>query len=141
MKVVVDTNVVIPAMLWGGKPHEVLERIERGRDIAFVTREILQELYDVLHRPKFAAALSNAGVDPADILRWTVGHFALIVPRPLTRVPGLSDQRDYKFLACAAACRADVLITGDKKHLIPLRRWRTTRIVSPETYHKRARKK
>lgn len=139
MKVVVDTNIVISGMLWGGKPYEILARIERGQDIAFVTREILQELYDVLHRPKFAAALANAGVMPGDILRWVVKHFALIVPGPVTLRTRLRDERDHKFIACAVACRADYLITGDRKHLIPLRRWRTTRIVSPETYLKRSR--
>ena len=41
---------------------------------------------------------------------------------------------DAKVLACAFAGKADVIVTGDKKHLLPLKRYRGIPIVSPAEF-------
>ncbi len=52
MKIVCDTNVLISALLWGGTPGRILDRIEAGLDTLYTSRLLLQELEDVLNYPK-----------------------------------------------------------------------------------------
>lgn len=140
MIIVLDSNVILSGILWGGPPARVLERVELGMDKAFTSRSMLRELDAVLKRPKFRRPLEKAGVSRQDILRWTIVHTTLIVPKPLSGpgVPG--DPGDDKFLACAESGRADYLITGDVQHLIRLGRWGRTRIVTPQAYLKKVEK-
>jgi predicted nucleic acid-binding protein len=55
MKIVVDANIFISAFFWGGNSRAVLERIITGIDELFITKEILDEINDVIMRPKFHA--------------------------------------------------------------------------------------
>ncbi|OHB80557.1 MAG: putative toxin-antitoxin system toxin component, PIN family [Planctomycetes bacterium RBG_16_55_9] len=51
--IVLDTNVLISALLFGGPPREILERIVAGAVDCSLSPSILDELKDVLQRPKF----------------------------------------------------------------------------------------
>jgi predicted nucleic acid-binding protein len=54
MKVVIDTNVVVSAVVWGGVPGEVLEFVIANEEIQWcVSEQILVEYSGVLSRPKF----------------------------------------------------------------------------------------
>ncbi|MDR2232242.1 MAG: putative toxin-antitoxin system toxin component, PIN family [Tannerella sp.] len=53
MKLVLDTNIFISSFFWGGNPRKIMTRIIDGKDILFVTAEILQEIFSVMSRPKF----------------------------------------------------------------------------------------
>ncbi|MDR0638087.1 MAG: hypothetical protein LBG27_04160 [Spirochaetaceae bacterium] len=55
MKIVVDANIFIFAFFWGGNPRTILERVIAGIDELFLTKEILDEINDVIRRPKFHA--------------------------------------------------------------------------------------
>jgi len=45
-----------------------------------------------------------------------------------------ADPADAKILACAVAGKADVIVTGDKRHLLPLKKYRGIPIVSPAEF-------
>ncbi|MFQ5865370.1 MAG: putative toxin-antitoxin system toxin component, PIN family, partial [bacterium] len=51
--VVMDTNVLVSALLWNGIPHEILKLVKVGKVKLFVTIEILNEIEEVLNRDKF----------------------------------------------------------------------------------------
>ncbi|MGR3176578.1 MAG: putative toxin-antitoxin system toxin component, PIN family [Candidatus Anammoxibacter sp.] len=53
MKLVLDTNVLISALFWQGTPHEILISIKKGTFALYITPVLLDELKDVLSRPKF----------------------------------------------------------------------------------------
>jgi len=55
MKIVLDANIFVSAFFWGGKPRKVLERVIEGIDELFFTKEILDEVVEVMGRPKFHA--------------------------------------------------------------------------------------
>ncbi|GMO48200.1 MAG: hypothetical protein Pg6C_10660 [Treponemataceae bacterium] len=55
MKIVLDANIFISSFFWGGNPRTIFERIIAGTDELFVTKEILNEIEDVMERPKFHA--------------------------------------------------------------------------------------
>jgi putative PIN family toxin of toxin-antitoxin system len=108
MRVVVDTNVVVSAILRDRLPEKVLLFIIRQPDFEWVaSSEILTEYSEVLHRPKFA--LPDSLLSEWDerfrsaIAEWPV-EISVSFPR---------DVKDAKFLACALAADADFLITGD----------------------------
>jgi uncharacterized protein len=44
MRIVVDTNVFISALLWGGKPQQILKIAEEGKIKLIVSEEIRAEL-------------------------------------------------------------------------------------------------
>jgi putative PIN family toxin of toxin-antitoxin system len=109
MRVVVDTNVVISAILRDRRPEKVLLFIVSRPDFEWVASpEILAEYREVLRRPKFAL--------PADLLSKWEGRFrSAIAEWPVEMsVPFPRDTKDAKFLACALAANADFLVTGDR---------------------------
>ncbi len=123
-KVVFDTNIFVSAILFGGNPKEILE-IAKSQEIQLITsREILLELAKKLHE-KFAWNQ----VDVKDTIEG-IGIFAKVV-RPIKRFHKIKqDPSDNKVLECAREGSADFIISGDKRHILPLKRFGRTRIVS-----------
>jgi uncharacterized protein len=108
MRVVVDTNVVVSAILRDRLPEKLLLFIISQPDFEWVASpEILKEYSEVLHRPKFAL--------PDSLLsEWDERFRSAIAEWPVEiSVPFPRDAKDAKFLACALAADADFLITGD----------------------------
>lgn len=108
MKVIIDTNVVVSAVLKDRIPEEIILFIVKNSDFDWiVSSEILGEYRQVLRRPKFKL--------PEEIIRkWDTAFetFAHLVKVDLA-VNFPRDQKDAKFLACALATNAEFLITGD----------------------------
>lgn len=111
-RLVLDTNVVISAILWGGKPAELLALAGEGDVRLSTSRVLLDELRDVLERPKLAKAVQASGLSSPGILADYRRLTTLVRPAPLEH--GLSrDPDDDHVIACAIAARADFLVTGD----------------------------
>ena len=109
MRVVVDTNVVISAILRDRRPEKVLLFIVSRPDFEWVASpEILAEYREVLRRPKFAL--------PENLIsRWDDRFRSAIAEWPVEiSVSFPRDAKDAKFLACALAADADFLVTGDR---------------------------
>ena len=127
MRVVFDTNVLVAALVFpGGRGEEALQRILEERDELFTSRAILDELLGVLAR-KFARdaeALSHAAVFLAEVST---------LVKPARRVKVLRDDPDNRILECAAAGRADLVVTGDEA-LLALGEYQGVRIVRLAEY-------
>jgi putative PIN family toxin of toxin-antitoxin system len=125
LRAVLDTNVLISALLFpGGSPESVLrlvfeERLETATSVALLT-----ELKGVLGR-KFG---------------WDDGRIQAAI-RPLLQVASVVDPSetvtdisvdpaDNRVLEAAAAADAETIISGDR-HLLSLRQWRQVRILTP----------
>lgn len=132
MRVVFDTNVVVSASFWRGAPFECLAAWAQGRCQAVVSPMMLAEYHETTDelrleypRPSYvdwATALTDAAV--------------LVFPSE--RATGATrDPADEMVLECAQAAEADYIVTGDKKHLLPLRVFRGIRIVSPADFRRR----
>jgi putative PIN family toxin of toxin-antitoxin system len=129
MRVVVDTNVVVSAILRDRLPEKVLLFIVARPDFEWVASpEILAEYRAVLRRPKFA--LPNSVLSQWDerfdsaIAEWPV-EIPVSFPR---------DVKDAKFLACALAAGADFLVTGDRD-FTEARKLGRTKIVSVSQFN------
>jgi putative PIN family toxin of toxin-antitoxin system len=109
MNVLVDTNVLISAVIRDRLPQRVIDEIV-SRDAWFwiVTAEIEKEYREVLARPKF-------NVPDGIQLSWRAFIEAVTVRVEPSSHPAFPrDPKDEIFIAAALASDADYLITGDK---------------------------
>lgn len=68
MRIVIDTNVLISALLWHGSPHTLLKHVRNDAATLFTSPVLIAELDAVLQRRKFGRALKNAGTTRKRIL-------------------------------------------------------------------------
>ena len=124
MRVVLDTNVIVSALNFPGNERLVLELALRGRFELCLSRFILEEVAGVLTR-KFDWDEERA----AQVLQG-IENAAIVIDPP--RLPELIEggHADNRILECAAAASADYLVTGDRRHLLPLGEHRGAGIVN-----------
>ncbi|HMP72514.1 MAG TPA: putative toxin-antitoxin system toxin component, PIN family [Kiritimatiellia bacterium] len=134
MKLVLDSNVILSGLIWGGKPYQILQRIDAGLDLLFTSRDLLVELERVLGYPKFKRYLEPLGLSASTLLVWVVEHSALILPRRIIPPVIQVDPSDNCLLECAWSAGVDYLVTGDKRHLLPLKKWKNIQIVDAAMY-------
>ena len=130
MRIVLDTNVVLSALLWRGTPHRLLEaiRVQPNAQL-FTSAVLLAELADVLSRPMAATRLALIGRSLQDVLAdYTIT--ADVVTPPATPAVIAADPDDDHVIAAAVAARADLLVSGDR-HLLALGTHLGIRIVTP----------
>ena len=129
MRVIVDTNVVVSAVLRDRLPEKVLLFILARPDFEWVgSAEILKEYRQVLRRPKFKLADSV-------LLKWEEWFRLSVTELPVeVSVSFPRDVTDAKFLACALAVEADFLITGDRD-FTEARKIGRTKIISVSQFH------
>lgn len=129
MRAVLDTNVVVSALLWGGTPERLIEAAGEGPLELFTSGPLLAELAGILTRPKFAALLRRRTLSAADILA-RYRELAETVEVAALSEAALRDPDDAVVLACAAAARADVIVSGDGD-LLALATFRDIPILTP----------
>jgi putative PIN family toxin of toxin-antitoxin system len=120
VRIVLDTNVVMSALLWRGTPFRLLEAIQQRSDCQlFSSAALLEELADVLTRPSATKRLALIDKTAASVLADYVEVIELIAPTEVPRVvPG--DIDDDQVIAAAVTAQADLIVSGDRKHLLPL---------------------
>lgn len=97
---------------------------------AFTSAALLVELADVLGRDHLAALVARLSTTPAELV---YGYSKLVRLVTVATVPRavLADPDDDQVLACALAARADLIISGDRKHLLPMKTYQRIAIVTP----------
>ena len=115
-RLVLDTNVFVSAILFGGKPGRIISAIQGGKGRLLLSAPVLKEYVRVLAYPKFE-------LSPADIRRLVQDE---LIPRsePVrvsTKVRVIrEDPSDDKFLELAIDGKADFIISGDR-HILALK--------------------
>ena len=118
MRVVLDSNILIGALITKGTPPDRLYQAWLRAEIELVTSTAqMAEMVDVLARPRMQKFID---ADEAAAIVENIGTRAVIVDRP--PVVQLSpDPKDNPILAAAVAGKADLIVSGDKKHMLALR--------------------
>jgi len=132
MRVVVDTNVIISAVLWLGTPHRIIELAEQKRITLCMTQPMLDELREVLERRKFRRYLQARQTSVEEILSLLVPLIELY-PSIGTVDVKLNDPDDAIFLICAVNANAAYLVSGDD-HLLRLKQLEKIIIVNPSDF-------
>jgi putative PIN family toxin of toxin-antitoxin system len=128
LKVVLDTNVLISAILFGGKPRKILEKAIHGEIRLCLSEPILEELSGVLRRSKFDYSLEKVQTLLTELT--SIADF--VNPSQIIRLV-LEDPDDNRILECAVEAKASYIITGDF-HLLKLSRYRDIEIVNAFTF-------
>ena len=129
MRLVLDTNIVISALLWKGSPHDLFAVVRGRRDIAlYSSPKLLAELADVLSRAKLARVVSSSTQSPETLMGRYVSLVGIVVPVSVPPVVA-ADPDDDHVLACALAAQADLIVSGDS-HLLRLGEYQSIPIVT-----------
>ena len=121
MRLVLDTNVVMSALLWRGAPYRLLKAIAQQPRVQLCSSSaLLEELADVLNRPSAAKRLALIGRTAREVLADSVEVIELVEPVSVPRVV-VGDADDHQVIAVVVAAQADLIVSGDRKHLLPLR--------------------
>ena len=128
MKVVLDTNVVVSAILFGGTPRIILEAAFEGAIQAFISDQMIEELESVLTRPRFGLnkrIVQNIINEITNIAEW-------IEPKRSCKIIK-DDPSDDMMLDCAIEAKVDCIVTGDN-HLLALNEFEGIAIVTPKVF-------
>ncbi len=125
MKVVIDTNVLVSAVIRHRLPEQVLRWCLGNESVSWlVSSAIMAEYVKVIRRPRFA-------LPPELIGWWSELLLSDTLMTPITAAPDFArDTKDACFLACAGTNGVDFLITGDADFTEALALLPTVRIVS-----------
>ena len=132
VRVVMDTNVYVSGLLWTGLPHDLLSVAETGQLVLVTTSAILEEVREVLARPKFAARMRTLSTS-VDELMESLLSLVQVIQEPKVIQVVLRDPDDDKFVACALAARVRWIISGDD-HLVSVGRYKNMRMVTPQQF-------
>ena len=124
LRVVLDTNIYISAILFAGKPEDIIKLVREGIVEVLISEAIILEIAEVLRRKFGWESWQISRV--IDDIRETA---TLTIPQQIISL--LEDDDDNRVLECAVEGGADYIITGDKRHLLPLKEYEGIRIVSP----------
>lgn len=123
MRVVLDTNVLVSALVGHGRPRHLLIRLFEGHEIVS-SKQMLAELGDVLSRRKFGFTRNQLKEFLLIMVKGSIVATIIEIPEIIAE-----DPNDNVVLATALEGEAEYIISGDK-HLLRLREHRGIRIVS-----------
>lgn len=128
MRIVLDTNVLISGVFFGGVPGRILDAWGDHRIQLVVSAEILDEYQRVGQE----LGTQYAGVSLEPFLG-LLAVAAECIEAPALSPPVCSDPDDDKFLACATAAGVAIVVSGDKD-LFEHSGWRGIRVLRPRQF-------
>jgi hypothetical protein len=131
IRVVLDTNVLVSALLFKTTLSKVIDLWQSGAIIPVISKDTFQELQTVLAYPKFALTQDEIRA----MLEQEILPFFEVID-VVEEVKGIcQDLADDKFLACALAASAEYLVSGDKA-LTDLKQYKSVKIIKPSEFLK-----
>jgi putative PIN family toxin of toxin-antitoxin system len=128
MRIVVDTNVIVSALLSpNGRANWTLVYLAQGKYVFLYSQSSLDEIVDVLSRPRTNRGLIKESDvrEVMELLKFRGEEVFLMTP-----IRVCDDPDDDKFLAIAVDGKADYIVSGDKKHLLSLNPFQGIPIIS-----------
>lgn len=128
IKVVLDTNIIIPGLFWQGNPRKILDLAREGKIRALSSKEMVEELIKVLSYKRFS-------LDKEDIIYFVIDY------KTYTKEVGVkeyvseikADPFDNIFLTCAVNGKASYIVSGDH-HLLDLGEYKGIKILSARKF-------
>ena len=129
MRVVLDTNVFISAVL-GGRLGIIIDEWKAGKFTLIVTDAIAREYLDVINRPKFK--IPQAEIVAATDYLLQIAEFVTSQEKIEVIV---ADITDNKFLEAAIAGKVNFIVSGDN-HLLELKSFREIPVITAKEFIK-----
>lgn len=130
--VVLDTNIFISAVLYGGNPRRILDLAVSERIEVYISLVLLDELRRVL-KEKFSLSSFEVSMVIDEIK-----DFAEIIEPKVKLKVIKGDPSDNRVLECALQAKVDYIVSGDK-HLLNLRNFGGIKIVNPAKFLKQTK--
>jgi len=129
-RVVLDTNVYISAILFGGTPEKIRKLSKERKIELLISEAIIAEVAEVL-RKKFNWESWQISQIINDIRKTAT----LVIPHQTLSVVK-KDEDDNRILECGVEGKAQYIISGDKRHLLSLKQYQGIKILSPANFLK-----
>lgn len=128
LKVVFDTNVYLSAIVFGGNPRRCLELARKEEFTLFSSKAILLELAKILQNKFFWSHKETQ-----EVIKGLAVFTKVILPK--IKINFIKkDPKDNRILECLLTAGADYLVSGDKKHLLSLKKFKKTSIISAKQF-------
>ena len=130
IRVVIDTNVFVSSF-FGGNPKKIIDFWKNEEIILCLSKDILDEYIDVLQR----VGLGNEN-EIEELLSFFAKGFNILFTTNTPKINAVKDDpEDDKFIECALALKAEVIITGDKA-LTTMGEYLGIKILTPQEFLK-----
>ena len=123
LRIVVDANVVISSLLFGGKPREFLRTAVQRRITIYTSLQIKTEILEVLRKKFQFSEVRIKNFEKENMAKFVVVY-------PLKRISVVRDKDDNKILEAAVEGDCDYIVTGDKDLLV-LKKYKNIQILTP----------
>lgn len=129
-RVACDTNVLVSAFIAGGPPSRIIEETVDGNLDLVLLEPAMVELVRILSEKL------SFNIERLKEVQALLSEIAVDSQRTPSREPEAltGDPDDDLILACAVEARVEVLVSGDRKHLIPVGEYHGVRILTPQTF-------
>ena len=129
LKIVIDTNVFISAILFRGPTSRLVSLWQKNAVSVFMSSEVLKEYAKALGYPKFKLTKSEVrAILEQELLPYV---YPVKIKRSLHIIT--EDPSDNKFLELAVTGKADFILSGDK-HLLDFKNLRGIKIITPAEF-------
>lgn len=126
MRVVIDTNIIISSLVFGGLPKDIIKKVIKKDIKAITSVQLISELIDVL-RKKFRFSESKIKILETEIVK----KFEIVYPKSEINI--CRDSDDNRVLESAIQGKCKFIITGDKDLLI-LKKYKNIKIVGAKDF-------
>jgi putative PIN family toxin of toxin-antitoxin system len=128
MRVVLDTNVFISGIFFGGPPSDILKSWRQSKIQIIFTKEILEEYQRV--GEELSAKYPSVNIEPIIELFTIFGDF--VETTNLTETI-CEDPDDNKFIECAIVSKSKLIVSGDK-HLLNISGYKDIEVLKPREF-------
>lgn len=126
LRVVLDTNVLVSSLIFGGKPQQTENLILEKKMVGIISPVLLAEFTDVLAK-RFSFNESRLRQAEKKIKK----NFVIVKPRATIKI--LKDDADNRVLEAAVEGDCRFIITGDKE-LLDLKSFKGIKIITPSRF-------
>lgn len=128
MRITLDTNVLVSALLFGGLPAAIMTLVKEGKVDLYISPFILEEFQGKLET-KFGFIPTQAREACAGIE--AIAH----VVHPQNKIHAVKRKdSDNRILECAIEAQARALVTGNMRDLRPLKTFQGIEILTPREF-------
>jgi putative PIN family toxin of toxin-antitoxin system len=128
VRVVADTNILVSALLFGGTSEQVFLAGLRGEIQLLTSLSLLEEFERVL-KEKFSLDIRLV----REIIEEVKAVAEIVEVSSHIKAISYPDE-DNRVLECAVDGKADFIVTGDTRHILPLKQYSGVKILSPSEF-------
>ncbi|NJL52383.1 MAG: putative toxin-antitoxin system toxin component, PIN family [Hydrococcus sp. SU_1_0] len=118
MKVLLDTNIWISGLLWGGNPRRIIQLALSKQIVIYSSKILIDELQATLAYPKLQRRLEKLAITAEELLVEVTGITQLSQPATISKLDQLRDPKDKIVLETALSVPVEVIVSGDEDLLI-----------------------